>query len=123
MKRIVLVAILAIVFYSCGGDDEPKSDITLADLDKRLDDIEDEIDTLRQDVAEGNIKLVEGAKPIDFRDETEIIQDQTGGVPPTGEPTGEPVGVPSQGVPAFGEGRIVFTLKNGDLYHGFKWCR
>ena len=110
MKRIVFVVILAIVFYGCGGDDEPKPDITLADLDKRLDDIEDEIDTLRQDVAQGNIKVIEGAKPIDFRDETEIIQDQTGGVPPTGEPTGELVADPIQGVPAFGEGRIVFKM-------------
>ena len=110
MKRIVFVVILAIVFYGCGGDDEPKPDITLADLDKRLDDIEDEIDTLRQDVAQGNIKVIEGAKPIDFRDETEIIQDQTGGVPSTGEPTGELVADPIQGVPAFGEGRIVFKM-------------
>ena len=111
MRRIVFVAIFAIVLCGCGGDDpEPTSDITLSDLDKRLDGIEDEIDTLRQDVAQGNIKVIEGAKPIDFRDETEIIQDQTGGVPPTGEPTGELVADPIQGVPAFGEGRIVFKM-------------
>ena len=110
MKRLIVVIFtISIVLCSCGSDD-PAPDITLSDLDKRLDDIEDEIDTLRQDVAQGNIKVVEGAKPIDFRDETEIIQDQTGGVPPTGEPTGEPVADPIQGVPAFGEGRIVFKM-------------
>ena len=116
MKRIFCVVIfgMSIVLFGCGGDDEPKPDITLADLDKRLDDIEDEIDTLRQDVVQGNIKVIEGAKPIDFRDETEIIRDQTGGVPPTGEPTGEPVNDPIQGVPAFGEGRIVYSLHTKD---------
>ena len=113
MKRIVLVAILAIVLCGCGGDDEPKPDITLADLDKRLDDIEDEIDTLRQDVAQGNIKVIEGAVPVDTRDPVEKVQDRTGGLPPSGEPTGDSVDDPFQGVSAFGEGRIVFSRGDG----------
>ena len=105
MKTFVFAAMLivSVLLLSCGGDDEPKSEVTLADLDKRLNDIEDEIDTLRQDVAQGNIKVIEGAIPIDPRNETEIIQDNTGGLPPSGEPVG--------GVPAvLGAGRIVFNL-------------
>ena len=117
MKRLLLVVaciVISLMFGGCGGDDEPKSDITLSDLDNRLDDIEDEIATLRDDVAKGNIQLIEGAKPIDPREPTEVIQDLTGGLPPTGEPTGEPVNTPVQGVPVFGEGRIVFTLHGND---------
>ena len=107
MKRFTVVAIFVMVFFGCGGDDEPKSEITLADLDKRLNDIEDEIDTLKQDVAQGNIKVIEGAIPIDPRNETEIIQDNTGGLPLSGEPVG--------GVPAvLGAGRIVFNLFGAD---------
>ena len=114
MRRIVLVVILAIVLCGCGGDDEPKPDITLADLGKRLDNIEDEIDTLRQDVAQGNIKVIEGAVPVDTRDPVEEVQDRTGGLPPSGEPTGDPVDDPLGGVPAaFGEGRIVFSRGDG----------
>ena len=115
--RLIIWSVMFIgivLFFSCGGDDEPKSDITLSDLDNRLDDIEDEIATLRNDVAKGNIQLIEGAKPIDPREPTEVIQDLTGGLPPTGEPTGEPVNTPVQGVPVFGEGRIVFTLHGND---------
>ena len=113
MRRIVLVVILAIVLCGCGGDDEPKPDITLADLGKRLDNIEDEIDTLRQDVAQGNIKVIEGAVPVDTRDPVEEVQDRTGGLPPSGEPTGDPVDDPLGGVPAFGEERIVFSRGDG----------
>ncbi|MDE0042086.1 MAG: DPP IV N-terminal domain-containing protein [Candidatus Poribacteria bacterium] len=120
MKRVVFVAILAIVFYGC-GDDEPapspditglKSDITAleADLDKKFEALQADIKGLQTSVAQDTSPpVIEGAKPIDFRDDTEIIQDQTGGLPPSGKPVGEP----SQGVPAFGEGRIVFTLKDG----------
>ena len=115
MKRFFCVAILTISLVFCGcGDDEPAPDITQSDLDKRLDALEDELNTLRADIAKGNVGIVEGSVPVDIRDSTEVIQDKTGGLPPSGEPTGEPVDDPFGGVAVVGAGRIVLNLHTKD---------
>ena len=124
LPKTLWVVMFAISFMlcSCGGDDdvsEPSPDLTglQADIDKKFDAIQQEINTLRADVAKGGV-IPEGAVPVHpgqtaadvHRDQ---IRDQTGGVPPTGEPIGEAVADPFLGVPVIGEGRIVFTEGNG----------
>ena len=119
MKRIVFVAKLAIVFYGivfygCGGDDDvsdPSRDLTglQADIDEKFEALQEEINTLRGEIAKGQGAVTEGAVEVDLREPAEVIQDQTGGLPPSGEPTGEPVDDPAGGVAVFGGGRIVFS--------------
>ncbi len=113
MRRLMLLAILVIsfAFFSCGNDDDALGpDITQSDLDKRLDALEDEIKTLRADIATGTVDIVEGVVPADVRDPTAVIQEKTGGLPRSGEPTGEPVDDPFGGVAVFGGGQIVFNF-------------
>ena len=120
MNRLLWLVMFAISFMlcSCGGDDdasEPYADLTglQADIDEKFEALQEEINTLRADVAKGNVPIVEGAVPIDTTEPADAVKAQTGGVPPTGEPKGEAVADPVGGVPVFGEGRIVFTEGNG----------
>lgn len=119
MKRLMLFAVLAMsfVFYGC-GDDDPDAEITglQSHLDERFDNIQNEIDTLREDVellaAGAKTPLSDGVIPPDTRKYPEVIKEETGGLPLSGEPTGEPVDDPFAGVPVSGEGKIAFRVAN-----------
>ena len=114
MKRIVLVAILTIVFYGCGGDEEPAPYPDITGLEADIKTLQADIKDLQTSIAQGTLPpVIEGAIPVDTRDPVEKVQDRTGGLPPSGEPTGDSVDDPFQGVPAFGEGRIVFSRGDG----------
>ena len=127
MKPFVFTAMLivSLILLSCGSDDDPesypditglKSDITVleADIDKKFEALQADIKGLQASIAQGTPPpVIEGAVPVEIKDPVEEVQDRTGGLPPSGEPTGDPVNDPFGGVPAFGEGRIVFSMNNG----------
>ena len=127
MKTFVFAGMLIVnlVLLSCGGDDEPepypditglKSDITEleADIDKKFEALQADIKGLQTSIAQGTPPpVIEGAVPVEIKDPIEEVQETTGGLPPTGEPTGKPVANPINGVPVFGDGRIVFARGNG----------
>ena len=120
MKTFVFAAMLivSLILLSCGGDDElePYPDITEleADIDEKFEALQADIKGLQTSIAQGTPPpVIEGAVPVEIKDPVEEVQDRTGGLPPSGEPTGDPVDEPFQGVPAFGEGRIVFSMNDG----------
>ena len=108
MRRLMFLTIFAISFVLCScGDDGDNKGVTPPDYDRQIRELQEQIDALK------GKKPIEGATPVDTRDPVEQVQDRTGGLPPSGEPTGDPVDEPFQGVPAFGEGRIVFSMNDG----------
>ena len=98
MKRFVLVAIFATSFVLCSCSDDPDPDITRlrSDLDEKFDALQGEIETLKEDV---NTLA---------RKDPDVIKNNIGGIPPSGNPTGNPVQEPNQGVPVSGAGQIAF---------------
>ena len=108
MRRLMFLTIFAISFVLCScGDDGDNKGVTPPDYDRQIRELQEQIDALK------GKKPIEGAAPVDTRDPVEQVRDRTGGLPPLGEPTGDSVDEPFQGVPAFGEGRIVFTVAGG----------
>ena len=120
------VVMLAIIFVlcSCSGDDDasaPSPDLTglQADIDEKFETLHEEINTLRADIAagrqlsaatDGNITIVEGTVPA------QVINDQIGGLPPSGEPVVNPIDAPFVDVPVVGAERIIFSVSGEGIY-------
>ena len=116
MKTFVFAGMLivSLILLSCGGDEEPEPYPDITGLEADIKTLQADIKELQTSIAQGTPPpVIEGAVPVEIKDPVEEVQDRTGGLPPSGEPTGDPVDDPLGGVPAFGEGRIVFSRGDG----------